>query len=91
MKDIDWQPLVNTAARWFDGYLFTFMIFMLFIVLLWGRERTARWVEAIGWKGIVELVQGMWSAVRGQPMAYTPEQPKLIYMNKTVDQSEKRE
>lgn len=58
---IDWQPVVNSLAHWLDSTVFTCMLIVFFVYCLWGRERTARWLEALGWNGIVNLVSGVWN------------------------------
>jgi len=76
---INWQPLVDALARfidivssWASGSLSGVLLVIVLAVLLWGRDRTASWLEALGWNGIVNAISSVWSA-RGVTVNTTKE------------------
>lgn len=56
---IDWQPLVDVAAKWLSWGPWKWLVFGL---IVWhgmiGRANAVRWVEALGWDGVRELLAG---------------------------------
>jgi len=76
---IDWQPLINALAKfvdimssWASGSLSGVLLVIVLAVILWGRDRTASWLEALGWNGIVNAISSVWSA-RGVTVNTTKE------------------
>lgn len=78
-QSTNWQPLVDALAKfvdglavWISGTTGNMLLVLLFIVLLWGRSRTASWLEALGWNGIVNAISSIWSS-RGVTVNTTKE------------------
>ena len=61
IQSLNWQPIVDVLAAWLGSMSFTIMLWVFFVYCLWGRQKTASWLEALGWNGIVNLFSGVWN------------------------------
>lgn len=55
---VNWQPLIDVAARWGESKTFTWMALIVFAVALFGSDRVAGWLEAIGAEALLRIFSG---------------------------------
>lgn len=61
---LDWNPLIAAGADLLRSYTFLAMLVVTWACLLFGRDRIATWIEAIGADGVRELLAGFGNSTR---------------------------
>lgn len=57
-QPINWQPVVDTLAAWLNSKTFTFALIVLFLVICFGSNRVAGWLESIGAEALIRIFNG---------------------------------
>lgn len=68
MNDPNLQPLIEALAGIVGFWLWPWMIAISWGVLLIGRATFIKWMEALGWNGIVALFANIRDTLRGTPV-----------------------
>lgn len=55
---MSWQPMIDAAAAILAFWLWPWMLALSWLVLLVGRGTFIRWMEALGWSGLREMLAG---------------------------------
>ena len=65
---MNYQPLLDALAALVSFWLWPYMLVLTWVVLLFSRETISRWIENLGWNGVIGLVSNIWAAFRGYPI-----------------------
>ena len=61
---IDWNPLIAAGAELLRSYTFLAILVITWACLLFGRDRIAAWIEAVGADGVREFLAGYGNSTR---------------------------
>ena len=67
---MNWQPVIDGAGLLLGFWLWRWLIAATWVVhVIIGRKTFVRWMEALGWNGVMGFAQNLRDLLRGVPPA----------------------